>query len=130
MLLVFADRGPIPECKTDVDCPSKYACFSGQCKNPCIEVKPCGKNAECTVVDYLPLRTMLCSCLPGYVGDADVECRGKYEVLLKVSFTELKIIINEFSFNFRNCLYCTYIIFYLYLLSQIFYITATYFSPI
>ena len=23
----------------------------------------------------LPLRTMSCSCLPGFVGDADVECK-------------------------------------------------------
>jgi hypothetical protein len=27
------------------------------------------------VVDTLPLRTMSCLCLPGYVGDADVECK-------------------------------------------------------
>ena len=64
-----------PQCKMDADCASKLACFSGVCKNPCVETKPCGANAECSVVDTLPLRTMSCLCLPGYVGDADVECR-------------------------------------------------------
>ncbi|CAH2002982.1 unnamed protein product [Acanthoscelides obtectus] len=59
----------------DADCPSKKACFGGVCKNPCVETKPCGRNAECIVVDSLPLRTMSCMCLPGYIGDADTECR-------------------------------------------------------
>jgi hypothetical protein len=64
-----------PQCTADVDCASKLACFSGTCRNPCIETKPCAVNAACTVVDTLPLRTMSCSCLPGFVGDADVECK-------------------------------------------------------
>lgn len=69
----------------DVDCASKLACFSGECRNPCIETKPCGANAECMVVDTLPLRTMSCLCLPGYVGDADVECKlGMYNIQIKI----------------------------------------------
>jgi len=64
-----------PQCTVDADCASKLACFSGTCRNPCIETKPCAVNAACTVVDTLPLRTMSCSCLPGFVGDADVECK-------------------------------------------------------
>lgn len=64
-----------PQCTVDADCASKLACFSGMCRNPCIETKPCAANAACTVVDTLPLRTMACNCLPGYVGDADVECK-------------------------------------------------------
>lgn len=59
----------------DSDCPSRLACFNGFCLNPCSEIKPCGINAECSVVDTLPLRTMSCLCLPGYVGDADIECK-------------------------------------------------------
>lgn len=62
------------ECKQDADCASKLACFSGWCKNPCIETHPCGTNAQCRVVDTLPLRTMSCHCSPGFVGDADVQC--------------------------------------------------------
>ena len=64
-----------PQCTMDADCASKLACFSGHCKNPCIETKPCGANVDCTVVDTLPLRTMSCNCRPGFIGDADIECR-------------------------------------------------------
>lgn len=59
----------------DSDCASKLACFKGDCKNPCYEIKPCGPNAECVVVDTLPHRTMSCQCIPGYVGDADIQCK-------------------------------------------------------
>lgn len=59
----------------DSDCASKLACFDGNCRNPCYEIKPCGPNAECTVVDTLPHRTMSCQCIPGYVGDADIQCK-------------------------------------------------------
>lgn len=64
-----------PQCTSDADCLSKLACFSGFCRNPCVETKPCVPNAVCTVVDTLPLRTMSCQCPPGFVGDADVECK-------------------------------------------------------
>uniref|UniRef100_A0A2S2QFK9 Neurogenic locus notch 2 n=1 Tax=Sipha flava TaxID=143950 RepID=A0A2S2QFK9_9HEMI len=64
-----------PQCSMDSDCASKLACFNGDCRNPCKEIKPCGANAECTVVDTLPHRTMSCQCIPGYVGDADVQCK-------------------------------------------------------
>lgn len=64
-----------PRCRMDADCPSKHACFSGECKNPCHETKPCGANAICSVVDSLPLRTMVCTCIEGYVGDAEKECK-------------------------------------------------------
>ncbi|GLH00239.1 Neurogenic locus Notch protein, partial [Gryllus bimaculatus] len=74
-LCVLAPTPPPPQCTMDADCASKLACFSGKCKNPCVETKPCTANAECIVVDTLPLRTMSCQCLPGFVGDADVECK-------------------------------------------------------
>lgn len=64
-----------PQCTMDADCPSKLACFSGNCRNPCIETKPCASHATCMVVDSLPLRTMVCQCDTGYVGDADVACK-------------------------------------------------------
>lgn len=65
-------------CTMDAECPSKLACFGGECKNPCDVTHPCGANAICEVVDTLPLRTMMCSCLPGYVGEADIGChKGK-----------------------------------------------------
>lgn len=73
---------PTPQCTVDADCPSKLACFNNVCKNPCIETRPCGPHAICSVVDSLPLRTMVCTCEPGFVGNADIGCKqGKYKVL-------------------------------------------------
>ena len=80
-----------PQCTMDADCPSKLACFSNVCKNPCTETRPCGAHAVCSVVDSLPLRTMVCTCVPGYVGNADIGCNpGNYE--LSLSFLNQKII--------------------------------------
>lgn len=82
-----------PECRMDGDCPSKLACFSGFCKNPCYETKPCAEHASCSVVDTLPLRTMVCTCDPGYVGDAEVQCKlGKF-LLLHVLEKEKKLLL-------------------------------------
>lgn len=58
-------------------CASKLACFDGVCKDPCIESKPCGRNAICKVENSLPVRTMVCECIPGYIGNAEVECRQR-----------------------------------------------------
>ncbi len=61
-------------CTRDSDCPSQHACIHGKCRNPCQLSKPCGIQAECAVLDTLPVRTLTCTCLPGYEGDASVEC--------------------------------------------------------
>lgn len=35
-------------------------------------------NAECKVLDTLPVRTMICVCIEGYQGNAAVQCdKGK-----------------------------------------------------
>jgi hypothetical protein len=62
-------------CRSDVDCPSKQGCFSGTCKLLCETTNPCGKNAFCTVEDTLPVRTMVCECNRGYIGNAEIECK-------------------------------------------------------
>lgn len=67
-------REPPVQCTTDGECPSKLACFSGHCENPCQIIQPCGVNAKCSVIDTLPYRTMICECLPGFTGDAYKEC--------------------------------------------------------
>ena len=73
---------PEPECRVDADCPSRMACLNEVCRNPCTALTPCGINAECTVQNTLPQRTMMCMCRPGYVGDADVACNlRKYSLL-------------------------------------------------
>ena len=65
-------------CKTDRECPSKQACIitnnKGDCKNPCTAFQPCVQNAECKVYDSLPLRTMTCTCNPGFTGKGDERC--------------------------------------------------------
>ena len=63
------------ECQVDGDCPSKLACIEHHCRDPCLYGKPCGINAICSVQDTLPNRLMTCQCLPGYIGNARVECR-------------------------------------------------------
>lgn len=97
-IIVQKDVG---ECSVDADCPSKLACFSGHCKNPCYETKPCGVRAVCSVVDTLPWRTMVCQCEQGYVGNADVECRlgmfrgcdgGHYIINLSINHKFLSIV--------------------------------------
>jgi hypothetical protein len=61
-------------CKEDGDCPSREACFAGDCKNPCTEITPCAEHADCKVYDTLPRRTMTCTCQLGFTGKGDVHC--------------------------------------------------------
>lgn len=93
----------MPVCQADGDCASKLACLSNECKNPCYEIRPCGANAECIVVDTLPLRTMSCQCLPGFIGDADIECtRGelfKYITLLCLPYLFSVKSVSRFTKN-------------------------------
>lgn len=66
-------------CRTDGECPSQTACIQGECVNPCNVTEPCGVNSMCKVLDTLPVRTMICECLPGYQGNAAVQCdKSKY----------------------------------------------------
>lgn len=67
-------------CIVDGDCASRLACIGGDCINPCNVTAPCGVNTMCTVLDTLPVRTMICECLPGYQGNAAVQCdKSKYK---------------------------------------------------
>lgn len=63
------------ECYIDADCPSKLACLSSRCVDPCIELRPCAAPAQCEVSPTLPVRTMLCTCPPGYVSNGGGICR-------------------------------------------------------
>ena len=74
-----------PGCYTDGDCPSKQACFDGECLNPCLHVQPCVQNAECAVKNELPLRVMVCTCKPGYTGKGDERC----ELISKLSICSM-----------------------------------------
>lgn len=60
------------ECQRDEDCEINKKCApNGACKNPCLEPNACGNNAQCKVVD----RKAECSCPPGYIGNAQIECK-------------------------------------------------------
>lgn len=61
-------------CQYDGDCATQTACIGGECVNPCNATQPCGVNSLCTVLDTVPVRTMICTCLPGYQGNAAVQC--------------------------------------------------------
>lgn len=66
-------------CRADDECPSQTACINGECVNPCDEANPCGVNSECTVLDTMPVKTMICECLPGYQGNAAEQCdKGEF----------------------------------------------------
>ena len=71
------DDEPQHECTTDAECPARQACMNHHCVNPCLAIQPCGLNAECRVINSLPARTMLCQCLPGFIGNPDIECRPR-----------------------------------------------------
>lgn len=58
-----------PECIGNGECPNHLACISQHCRDPCPGV--CGSNAECSVVNHVPV----CACLPGYSGDPFRSCR-------------------------------------------------------
>ena len=66
-------------CKTDGDCPSGQACLNRECLNPCEEISPCAEHATCEVKDSLPFRSMVCTCLPGFVGKGDESCEKYLE---------------------------------------------------
>lgn len=59
------------ECQLDKDCEPNKRCRDGSCKNPCLEINTCGVNAQCRVVNRQPQ----CSCPPGFVGNALIECQ-------------------------------------------------------
>lgn len=72
-----------PECTTNSECPTKEACIRQKCADPCPGT--CGQNAQCSVVNHLPI----CTCITGYEGDPFTSCilkQGKSELLTLHSF--------------------------------------------
>ncbi|XP_022668562.1 uncharacterized protein LOC111253451 isoform X4 [Varroa destructor] len=57
-------------CRSDYDCPSSEQCLNRQCVNPCESPTACGPHAKCQPTSH----RALCSCLPGFTGDPQVEC--------------------------------------------------------
>lgn len=63
-----------PECTINPDCSFDQACVNSKCINPCLSSSTCGRNAKCSVINHTPL----CSCEPGYEGNAYIECKHIY----------------------------------------------------
>lgn len=60
------------ECRVDEDCDTDKRCDQDKvCRNSCQETGVCGENAQCKVINRKPH----CSCPPGYIGNAIVECK-------------------------------------------------------
>ena len=57
-----------PECVTPSDCPLDETCVRERCLDPCPGT--CGAYAQCVVRAHNPI----CTCLPGYIGDAFRGC--------------------------------------------------------
>lgn len=57
-----------PECILNSDCSRDKSCIRNKCVNPCPD--PCGANAQCTVINHIPM----CSCLQSYQGNAFIGC--------------------------------------------------------
>lgn len=57
-----------PECIVNSDCPSHKACTRNKCIDPCLGT--CATNADCQVVNHLPM----CTCRQGYTGDPFKHC--------------------------------------------------------
>lgn len=61
-------EGCRPECILNSDCPTNQACINTKCKDPCPGT--CGRNAECQVINHLPV----CTCFARYTGDPFSYC--------------------------------------------------------
>jgi hypothetical protein len=90
--MAYCERAPPspeePECRIDVDCPSRLACIKNECVDPCKELTPCSPTAQCQVIDTVPVRTMTCTCPEGWVPNIDGECRpGKHQTKHKIQDT-------------------------------------------
>ncbi|CAB4059875.1 unnamed protein product [Lepeophtheirus salmonis] len=57
-----------PECLVSSECSLSLACINKKCVDPCPGI--CGTNAVCRVTNHNPI----CSCKPGYTGDAARSC--------------------------------------------------------
>jgi len=63
-----------PECRIDRDCPSKLACISETCQNPCNVNNPCSSTQKCVVIDSQPSRSVSCICPEGAIFGKNGEC--------------------------------------------------------
>lgn len=65
-----------PECVINAECPSNLACKNERCIDPC--PGSCGHLAKCYVINH----NSVCTCPPGYTGNALVECHPEPSKIL------------------------------------------------
>ncbi|GBN12717.1 Fibrillin-2 [Araneus ventricosus] len=58
-------------CRSDENCALDEGCYNSQCQRVCSLPRACGPNARCEPISHRPQ----CSCLPGYTGNPQIECR-------------------------------------------------------
>lgn len=64
-----SDGHCIAGCESDHHCPANLACIRRTCSDPCASA--CATNAQCNLSAN---RQPICSCLPGFTGDASRQC--------------------------------------------------------
>ena len=60
-------------CRSSNNCPPDKGCIKNKCVNPCSYSGACGRDALCTASNHIAV----CNCPSGFIGDPDVECKGK-----------------------------------------------------
>lgn len=63
-----------PQCTADAECPSQLACINQRCENPCAQSNVCSPQQTCSILDTLPLRTIMCRCPADMITDSSGRC--------------------------------------------------------
>lgn len=92
-----------PECLVNNDCPLDKACLNKKCRDPCSG--SCGVNAECRVINHNPI----CSCLPGYLGNALRFCQERLPDSKISIFFIWKSVATSMSITIKFFLILTYL---------------------
>lgn len=96
-----------PQCVIDSECNDKEKCISGTCIEAC-RIDRCGVNAICTSRNH----QAICSCAPGYTGNAHYECtnvpKGVIEVIPPECYTDRECVLDKVCRNERCVNPCTY----------------------
>ena len=73
-------------CVVDRECGIGLVCMHGMCTDPCKEERPCASNAKCTIQETRPIKSVTCTCPPGFTGDAQVQCRRSMKLYIFINF--------------------------------------------
>jgi hypothetical protein len=71
----IAETPDEPECRVDLDCPTKMSCIQEQCEHPCVASNPCRGIQECSIsVSFSGRPLVACSCPINHVSSANGGC--------------------------------------------------------